>query len=125
MATAAFAPVVTIVQESITSPVGAVQFSHNPAIPNIAKALMQVVISDLPEAARRFDAAKSVLQRQPTVDGEKIAAIGYCMGGTIVLEMARMGMELDGVVSYHGSLGTQRPAQPGKVKAIVCSRDIG
>jgi dienelactone hydrolase len=60
-----------------------------------------------------------VLQRQPTVDGEKIAAIGYCMGGTIVLDMARMGMDLDGVVSYHGSLDTRAPAQPGKVKAKV------
>ena len=87
--------------------------------PDTAKAFMQEVMSDLPEAARRFDAAKAVLQRQPTVDDGKIAAIGYCMGGSVVLHMARMGMDLDGVVSYHGGLATQTPAQPGKVKAKV------
>ncbi len=87
--------------------------------PDTAKAFMQSVMSDVPEAARRFDAAKSVLQGQPTVDAEKIAAIGYCMGGGVVLQMARLGMDLDGVVSYHGALATQTPAQPGQVKAKV------
>ena len=87
--------------------------------PDSAKAFRQAVMSDLAVAAKRFDAAKAVLRRQPTVDGENIAAIGYCMGGSIVLHMARLGTDLDGVVSYHGGLATQTPAQPGKVKAHV------
>ena len=40
-------------------------------------------------------------------------------GGGVVLEMARAGVDLDGVASFHGSLGTQSPAQPGRVKARV------
>jgi len=74
---------------------------------------------NMPEATARFMAAMEVLKKAPTVDPEKIAAIGYCFGGGIVLEMARTGVDLDGVVSFHGSLGTDNPAQPGKVKARV------
>ena len=59
--------------------------------PDSAKAFRQAVMSDLAVAAKRFDAAKAVLRRQPTVDGENVAAIGYCMGGSIVLHMARVG----------------------------------
>jgi dienelactone hydrolase len=72
---------------------------------------------NMPLATKRFTAAMELLQQQPTVDKERIAAIGYCFGGGIVLEMARVGLDLDGVVSFHGSLGTNNPAQPGKVKA--------
>jgi len=56
------------------------------------------------------------------VNSEKIAAIGYCFGGGIVLQMARMGENLKGVVSFHGSLGTSVPAKEGEIKAkvLVC-----
>jgi dienelactone hydrolase len=87
--------------------------------PDTAKAFRQAVMSDMAVAATRFDAAKAVLLRQPTVEADKVAAIGYCMGGTIVLHMARLGADLDGVISYHGGLATQTPAQPGTVKAKV------
>lgn len=87
--------------------------------PESAKAFSQAVMSDLAEAAKRFDAAKAVLLQQPTVDGTKVAAIGYCMGGSIVLNMARSGADLSGVVSYHGGLAAKTPAEPGKVKAKV------
>src|SRR5437879_2006671 len=62
-----------------------------------------------------------VLASQPRVDG-RIAAVGYCFGGMTVLELARSGIDLAGVVSIHGSLATSRPAQPGSVKAkiLVC-----
>lgn len=70
-------------------------------------------------AENRFMAAYKLLQEQDTVDKNKISAIGYCFGGGIVLEMARRGVDLDGVVSFHGSLGTQAPAAKGKVKAKV------
>ena len=87
--------------------------------PESAKAFSQAVMADFAEAAKRFDAAKAMLLQQPTVDPTKIAAIGYCMGGSIVLNMARRGADLAGVVSYHGGLAAKTPAQPGAVKARV------
>jgi dienelactone hydrolase len=87
--------------------------------PQSAKAFKEAVMSDLAVAVERFDAAKAVLLAHPTVDAQKVAAIGYCMGGSVVLHMARSGADLDGVISYHGGLATQTPAQPGKVKAKV------
>jgi dienelactone hydrolase len=65
---------------------------------------------------KRFAAARALLARQPDVDGSKIAAVGYCFGGRIVLEMARRGSDLAGVVSFHGGLVTQAPAKPGAIK---------
>ena len=85
--------------------------------PDNAKAFMQAVINDMPEAERRFDAARALLQQQPNVDGERIAALGYCFGGAMVLHMARRGADLDAVISFHGSLGTHTPAAPGQIKA--------
>ncbi len=67
----------------------------------------------------RFVAALDLLKKHPMTDPQRIAAIGYCFGGGVVLQMAREGVDLAGVVSFHGSLGTARPAQPGAVKAKV------
>ena len=77
------------------------------------------VKQNLPLAKTRFLAALELLQQHPTVDSKHAAAIGYCFGGAIVLEMARAGLDLDGVVSFHGSLGTAHPARCGVVKAKV------
>lgn len=74
---------------------------------------------DLPLAKARFTAALEELRRHPTVDSDRIAAIGYCFGGGIVLEMARAGVDIAGVVSFHGSLSTDNPAEPGDVEASV------
>jgi dienelactone hydrolase len=74
---------------------------------------------NLPLAKTRFIAALELLKQHPTVDSKHTAAIGYCFGGGIVLEMARAGLDLDGVVSFHGSLGTATPARSGVVKAKV------
>jgi dienelactone hydrolase len=54
-----------------------------------------------------------------------VAAIGYCMGGQAALELAREGHDLFAAVSFHGLLSTDRPAQPGAVKArlLVCHGD--
>lgn len=81
------------------------------------------VRQNMEAATQRFAAARQVLQKHPTVDPEHIAAIGYCFGGGVVLEMARQGMDLDAVVSFHGSLATDHPAVPGVVKAriLVCN----
>lgn len=80
------------------------------------------VRQNLPIATERFKAAMKVLEEHNTVNPEKIAAIGYCFGGGIVLQMARQGLDLDAVVSFHGSLATDAPAGPGDVKAriLVC-----
>jgi dienelactone hydrolase len=74
---------------------------------------------NLPLAKARFLAALDLLRQRPQVDAEKIAAIGYCFGGGVVLEMARAGVDLKGVASFHGSLDTANPASPGTVKAKV------
>ena len=74
---------------------------------------------NLPLAKARFLAALELLKQQPTVDSERIAAIGYCFGGGVVLAMARAGIDLRGVASFHGSLATNNPAQPGTVKTKV------
>lgn len=58
-------------------------------------------------------------------DGLPLAAIGFCMGGQAVLELAREGAELAAAVSFHGLLDTRRPAEPGAVRArlLVCHGD--
>jgi dienelactone hydrolase len=67
----------------------------------------------------RFNAALDFIKQQPLVDPTRIAAIGYCFGGGVVLHMARQGADLKGVVSFHGSLATDSPAKEGAVKAKV------
>ncbi|MDH5656624.1 MAG: dienelactone hydrolase family protein [Spirochaetia bacterium] len=69
------------------------------------------VKKNIPEAKGRFLAAREILSKEPTVDPEKIAAIGYCFGGGIVIEMVRSGVPLKGAVSFHGSLTTDHPAK--------------
>ncbi len=70
-------------------------------------------------AKARFMAALEFLKGRDTVDPDRIAAIGYCFGGGIVLNMARQGVDLKGVASFHGSLAAIKPAQPGGVKAKI------
>ncbi len=70
-------------------------------------------------ARARFDAALNTLKQQSSVDSNHIAAIGYCFGGGILLNMARMGTDIDGVVSYHGSLATSNPAKAGDIKTQI------
>lgn len=57
----------------------------------------------------RLLAALEALRRDPRVDPERTAAIGYCFGGTGVLELARAGADLDAVVSFHGGLSNPSP----------------
>jgi len=67
----------------------------------------------------RFEAAEVFLKKHFTVDRKQIAAIGYCFGGGVVLNMARQGADLKAVASFHGSLAAVKPAQAGKVKAKI------
>ena len=71
----------------------------------------------------RAGAAVATLKAQPNVDASKLAAIGFCFGGTTVLELARGSADLKGVVSFHGGLQTAAPAEPGAVtpKVLVCT----
>jgi dienelactone hydrolase len=89
------------------------------AHPEDAQKFSSAVMSDLPVAEARFLAAKTLLQNQPTVDPAKIAAIGYCFGGGVVLHMARIGTDLKAVASFHGSLATDKPAAPGAIKGRI------
>lgn len=79
------------------------------------------VSRNMPLARARFEAGMQLLRQQKTVEPGQIAAIGYCFGGGVVLNMARMGENLKGVASFHGSLGTLNSALPGMVKARIIS----
>jgi dienelactone hydrolase len=59
------------------------------------------------------------VKRLPFVDAQRIAAMGYCFGGGVVLEMARSGADLKGVVSFHGNLDTPHPEDAKNIKAKV------
>jgi dienelactone hydrolase len=71
----------------------------------------------------RAEAGLEILKSNPHVDATRLAAIGYCFGGTTVLELARGGAPLAGVVSFHGDLGTPNPddAKAFKGKVLVCN----
>lgn len=64
-------------------------------------------------------AAVGAMKKHPLADPARLAAIGYCFGGTTVLELARAGAPLKAVASFHGALDTPAPAEPGAVKAKV------
>lgn len=87
--------------------------------PDKAKEFMKQANSDMDLMQARFRTAMKRLQEHDTVDPDKVAAQGYCFGGAVVLNMARQGMDLDGVVSFHGSLGSPVEAESGEVKAAV------
>lgn len=67
----------------------------------------------------RARAAFDVLRARPDVDPDKIAAIGFCFGGTGVLELAYSGAELAGVVSFHGGLSLPQAADRIKAKILI------
>ena len=77
------------------------------------------VMKNFPVARERFLAALEYLKKQPTVDPDRIAAIGYCFGGGVVLNMARHGVDIRGVASFHGSLAAVKPDKPAPIKAAV------
>ena len=70
----------------------------------------------------RVNAGLEALRQQPLVDPKRIAAIGYCFGGTTVIELARSGADVAGMVSFHGGLDSPTPADGRniKCKVLVC-----
>lgn len=87
--------------------------------PKDATAFMNAALAEPEKMNARFDAARKMLLKQQQVDPKRLFAIGYCFGGAVVLNQARMGADLAGVASFHGSLGTETPAKAGEVKAKV------
>ena len=87
--------------------------------PKDAKAFMMEVMQNLDLAEKRFDKAYDILQSSKHTQKDNISALGYCFGGAVVLHMARAGKDLDGVISYHGSLGSAMGDKPANVKAKV------
>jgi dienelactone hydrolase len=78
--------------------------------------------ADRPLLRARVNAGLDVLKKSELVDTRRVAAIGYCFGGTTVLELARSGADLNGVVSFHGGLDSPTPADGKniKCKVLVC-----
>lgn len=90
--------------------------------PDDAGKFSGMVMSNIDEAKARFDAALKLLKSQSSVDSTRIAAIGYCFGGSVVLTMANAGEDLDAVAAFHS--GVQLPIMPNKdIKAriLVCN----
>ena len=86
--------------------------------PKLAGELAMPFYTNPGKAQARFDAALAKLKTYPETDASKIAAIGYCFGGAQVLNMARLGEDLKGVVSFHGNLAGV-PVDKNKLKAAV------
>jgi dienelactone hydrolase len=84
-----------------------------------ARAKSDVFKADRALMRARAAAGLDILRKHPRVDPERLAAIGYCFGGTTALEMARGGANLAGVVSFHGALDTPNPDDAKKIKGKV------
>jgi len=87
--------------------------------PKDAQAFMMAAMMEPEKMNARFQGAKNLLEKNTGLSSNHIYAIGYCFGGGVVLNQARMGTDLAGVASFHGMLDTKTPAEVGKVKAKV------
>ncbi len=90
--------------------------------PEQAMAAMNSVLDDINAVTARLRAGHDFLLTQPDVDSGKTAAIGYCFGGAMALHMARLGLPLSAVVSFHGILAPFHAPEPGSIQAriLVC-----
>ena len=90
--------------------------------PEEAGLLMNEVLAEKQTIKTRVVGAYNVLKESPLSDSKRIGAIGYCFGGALVLNMARMGMDLRAVVSFHGALDSFFNPSKGDIKAkvLVC-----
>jgi dienelactone hydrolase len=84
-----------------------------------SRALLGALRADPPRLRARARAGLEALRAVAQVDVTRLGAIGFCFGGLTVLELARDGAALSGVVSFHGILRTAQPALAGQVKAKV------
>lgn len=87
--------------------------------PDDAGKFARAVSQNMESAKARFEAALGVLNQHATVNPEQTAALGYCFGGSVVLNMARLGVDLDVVGSFHGGLGGVKAGDADKVQGRV------
>ena len=87
--------------------------------PKDAQGFMQAAMANPEKVNARFNAAKDILKKHKLVDSERIYAMGYCFGGAVVLNQARLGNDLAGVASFHGSLNSAVENKPGDIKAKI------
>jgi len=87
-----------------------------------AKGFVATLRADIDELRGRTASALSVLKAHPAVDNARIAAVGFCFGGTAVLELARSGADIAGVVGFHAGLDTLRPEDAKNIRCpvLVC-----
>jgi len=89
--------------------------------PASAEALATPFYKDPALAKKRLDAAINFLKTYPETDSSKMAAIGYCFGGYVALNAAKLGADLKGVVSFHGGLTGAKPQKNVMhAKILVC-----
>ncbi len=81
--------------------------------------LANIYLKDRQLMRARVNAGLEILKKNNLTDNKRLAAIGYCFGGTTVLELARSGADVAGVVSFHGGLTTLNPADTKSIKAKV------
>jgi len=84
-----------------------------------AGAMSRKIGTDYPLVQKRFNAALDILKEVEFTDPDKLGAIGYCFGGGIVLNMARLGTEIDGVVGFHSSINTGLTAENGDIQTKI------
>lgn len=84
------------------------------AHPDDAGKFAGAVFANIDEAKARFEAALKTLKANELVDGDHIAAIGYCFGGSVVLSMANAGYDLDAVAAFHSGVDLPIKAEAGK-----------
>lgn len=85
--------------------------------------LIKPMMDDPSKTRARAKAAMQALLARPEVDTSRVAAIGFCFGGTMALELARSGAEIRAVVGFHSGLGTNAPADPETkfhARVLVC-----
>lgn len=87
--------------------------------PEEAGEMMNGVLNDMETGTAALEAGYQLLLSQAGVDRQRTAAIGYCFGGAMVLHMARIGLPLSAVVSFHGALGSFHDAEPGSIKPAI------
>ena len=81
--------------------------------------LMQPFLDDRALLQSRLTTALETMMSQPEVDGNRVAAIGYCFGGLCVLDLARIGTDINGVASFHGLFGAPGNTAGTRIKARV------
>ena len=90
-----------------------------------SRPLAQALRADVDHYRTRLRAAVTAARALPGCAGLPLAAIGFCMGGQAVLELARDGADLALIASFHGLFDTARPAAPGQIRAriLICHGD--